>query len=56
MVHALKKYHTTEHQYGLGDIAYWVNFDTGEVNVTAMKDHMFYHSGMLRGMIRIFCK
>ncbi|KAL2784742.1 glycoside hydrolase superfamily [Aspergillus keveii] len=23
-----------------GDIAYWVNFDTGEVNVTAMKDHM----------------
>jgi hypothetical protein len=32
-----------------GDIADWVDFETGEFNVSGMKDHMFYHSGMLRG-------
>lgn len=32
-----------------GELERWVNFDTGEFNVTGMKDHMFYHPSMLRG-------
>lgn len=33
-----------------GELARWVDFDKSEFNLTAMKDHMFYHSGMLRGL------
>ncbi|RAK81877.1 glycoside hydrolase [Aspergillus fijiensis CBS 313.89] len=32
-----------------GELDRFVDFDTGYVNETAMKDHMFYHSSMLRG-------
>ncbi|PYH44080.1 glycoside hydrolase [Aspergillus saccharolyticus JOP 1030-1] len=31
-----------------GELDRFVDFDTGYVNQTAMKDHMFYHSSMLR--------
>lgn len=34
-----------------GELERWVDFDTGKFNISGMKDHMFYHSGMLRGMI-----
>ncbi|KAG2415815.1 hypothetical protein HFD88_007007 [Aspergillus terreus] len=31
-----------------GELEKWVDFTTGEFNISGMKDHMFYHSGMLR--------
>ncbi|KAJ6126971.1 hypothetical protein N7523_002583 [Penicillium sp. IBT 18751x] len=31
-----------------GEMKNWVDFETGEFNISGMKDHMFYHSGMLR--------
>ncbi|GES65671.1 glycoside hydrolase [Aspergillus terreus] len=31
-----------------GELEKWVDFRTGEFNISGMKDHMFYHSGMLR--------
>jgi hypothetical protein len=32
-----------------GELEKWVDFKTGQFNISGMKDHMFYHSGMLRG-------
>lgn len=32
-----------------GELEKWVDFTTGEFNISGMKVHMFYHSGMLRG-------
>ncbi|KAJ5657145.1 uncharacterized protein N7484_000794 [Penicillium longicatenatum] len=31
-----------------GELEKWVDFRTGEFNISGMKEHMFYHSGMLR--------
>ncbi|KAL4892376.1 glycoside hydrolase superfamily [Aspergillus ambiguus] len=31
-----------------GELQKWVDFETGSFNISEMKDHMFYHSGMLR--------